>query len=150
MSSDRIEFTPVGDDAARLHDFQKDMLDRLGSMFGLPYAYFAGDATMTRAEAEQRVQAYRDRYSDICRLWDETVLQAAVNNAAFFVSIRSPRDTLRMWRWEVGKTITMRQFRRLRGHVKAGKPIAEPPAMFITFDHPPRRHLAPFVSPLGA
>ncbi len=81
-------------------------------------------------------------------LWDRTLLQSAVTNAAFFIAISTPRDQLRLWRWEVGRTITMRRFRRLRGRVEAGERIPEPPAMFINFDVPSTRNLSPFVNPL--
>lgn len=150
---------PVEDDPTRiqliamsapikLYDFQQDMMDRLASAFGVPFDQFTGKTSTSRAEAEALVATYREKHGRIAELWDRTVLQTAVNNAAFFVSISLPKDVLRLWRWEVGRTITMRQFRRLRGRVKAGKPIPDAPMLTINFDIPTTRKLAPFVRPL--
>ncbi len=111
------------------NDFERDIIDGIGSAFGLPVEYFTGEKTSTEAEARERVAAYREKHSRIAELWDSVSLQAAVTNAMFFVGISTPREQLRLWRWEVGRTITMRQWRRLRGRVKAGKRIPEPPML---------------------
>lgn len=137
------------EETMQMRSFSQELIDRMGSLYGLPVDYFTGHMTLTKAEAEERMAAYRERHGRIAELWDRTVLQTAVNNAAFFVAISTPRDQLRLWRWEVGRTITMRQFRRLRGRVKAGKRIPEAPVLTIRFDKlPSGRRLAPFVSPL--
>lgn len=82
--------------------------------------------------------------------FDPKVLKRTMDVGAFFPPMNTPRSILRYWRSEVGDTITMREFRRLRGRVKAGKPIPIPPTLIINFEKLPlhKKSLAPFVTPL--
>ncbi len=122
----------------------EEFLLRIASAFGVSYEQMSGQQETSAAEVEARVEAYRadfKRKREQMELWDAAVLQKVMNDSVLnlFCGITTPKDKLRMWKWEIKQgTITKRAWRRLRGRVKAGKPISEPPAMWIDFDPPPR------------
>jgi hypothetical protein len=80
-------------------------------------------------------------------LWDAATLQGIINNIAWGVAINDPKYDLREWRYEMKMgRITKRAWRRLRGRVRAGKPIPVPPVLWIDFEAGPRVPMIDFAA----
>lgn len=79
--------------------------------------------------------------------WDAIAHDALVRSMAFAVALFNPKADLREWRREMKKgRLSKRAWRRLRGRVKAGKPIPTPPALWIDFEAGPTRPTIHFAS----